>query len=146
LHKWYQVLDKYVNYSSSVKTTLVRTALDQGLFSPCGVFMFYSVLGTMEGRSPENIKQRLKEVLYIEWLCCAFSLLTRQTFVPEVHRDLDTKLQSMANRTTGQFLHGPFAVPTVSRQLHGGWLELLSQLAKCQIKTKCLFSHFCYCE
>ncbi|KAI8079725.1 sym-1 [Halteromyces radiatus] len=59
LSNWYRVLEHNVKGSTPVKALLKKVAVDQFLCAPVFIGVFFSVQGWMEGKSVEEIKQKL---------------------------------------------------------------------------------------
>lgn len=58
MHKWFAILDKVV--PASKVGPLVKVGLDQAIIGPLVCFSFFSLMGLMEGQSPAQIENRLK--------------------------------------------------------------------------------------
>ncbi|KAI9058598.1 hypothetical protein FKP32DRAFT_1635344, partial [Trametes sanguinea] len=60
LTKWLQFLER-LKFSSPTKGVVYRVYLDQGVFTPMVVGMFFGSLTLLEGKGPFAAKERIKE-------------------------------------------------------------------------------------
>ena len=59
---WYSFLQRNVAYQSSIKTLLSRVALDQCLFAPTFIGIFFYTNAYLEGMDHTEIQKKLKQV------------------------------------------------------------------------------------
>lgn len=57
---WYRFLARNVSLSTPLQTLLARVALDQGVFAPVFLGVFFTYNGYMEGSTFDEIKVRLR--------------------------------------------------------------------------------------
>jgi len=58
---WYAFLDRFITIQSPFRALLARVSMDQFLFAPSFIALFFSSQGLMERKSPDAIKQKLRE-------------------------------------------------------------------------------------
>jgi hypothetical protein len=56
----YRILERYVTIQNSNVKVLVRVALDQFVFAPPNLVVFFTAQSLMEGESLAEIKEKLK--------------------------------------------------------------------------------------
>lgn len=61
LGNWYKFLDKNIHLSNPFKTLIARVALDQFLFAPGFIALFFSAQGALEGKNMTQIKEKLDD-------------------------------------------------------------------------------------
>ncbi|KAG2175989.1 hypothetical protein INT44_000468 [Umbelopsis vinacea] len=61
LSNWYKFLDRHIQMSTPVKALFARVALDQLLFAPCFIAVFFSAQGALEGKNTTQIKEKLAD-------------------------------------------------------------------------------------
>ncbi|KAM3580966.1 Protein required for ethanol metabolism [Umbelopsis sp. WA50703] len=61
LSNWYKFLDKNIRLSSPFKSLIARVGLDQCLFAPSFIALFFSAQGALEGKSMTQIKEKLDD-------------------------------------------------------------------------------------
>lgn len=70
LKEWYGILDRRIGSGKGV-TALKKVALDQGLFAPCFLGVFLSVLGITQGNTIPEVKQHIKDnykdIILVNW-------------------------------------------------------------------------------
>uniref|UniRef100_A0A131XE13 Mitochondrial inner membrane protein Mpv17 n=1 Tax=Hyalomma excavatum TaxID=257692 RepID=A0A131XE13_9ACAR len=109
---WYLILERVVGTGSGGVVVFKKVLLDQTLFGPTFVPSFMVVLGTLQRRSWEDIKQSLRanyfqilQTMYMIWPVAQFvnfrfvSFSYRQAFGSCVAIVWNTYLASKANRT-----------------------------------------------
>jgi protein Mpv17 len=83
---WYRFLNKHIVFSSPTKQLVTRVALDQLLFSPTFLLIFFSFNGIVEGKGRDEIIHRLelgyKKVLIGNWTIWPLVQLVNFKFVP----------------------------------------------------------------
>lgn len=89
---WYKVLDKFVR-KNNVKTfsdTLSQVALDQVLFAPLGIAVYFACTNILLGKSIEVIKDKLSDeyfsALKANYVTWPWIQLANFHFVPLVYR------------------------------------------------------------
>lgn len=72
-HYWYILLDHYLGNKKCLKTVTLKVLLDQILFSPFNLTVYFSTLGLCEMSSLKRVKNEIVEkglenIYIIEWL------------------------------------------------------------------------------
>ncbi|KAG7156321.1 Mpv17-like [Homarus americanus] len=91
LSRWYKVLDSRIGSGKGV-IALKKVAADQGLFSPVFLGVFLTVLGAMQGNTPQHIqndiKKNYKDILLTCWSVWPAVQICNFSFVPLHHQVL----------------------------------------------------------
>ncbi|KAI8904103.1 hypothetical protein EDD86DRAFT_195033 [Gorgonomyces haynaldii] len=61
---WYRFLNRHIVFKSPTQTLLARVSLDQLVFSPVFLTIFFGFNGWMEGKSYQQIKQKLDDAYW----------------------------------------------------------------------------------
>jgi len=65
LHIWYKFLmrtsDKFVSPNRPLRQAVVQTVIDQTTWAPVSILLFYSYMNVLEGKSPNELKQKLRD-------------------------------------------------------------------------------------
>jgi len=61
LSNWYRFLDQHIHMSTPFKALIARVGMDQLLFAPCFIAVFFSAQGALEGKNTEQIKEKLQD-------------------------------------------------------------------------------------
>ncbi|KAJ2960885.1 hypothetical protein NQZ79_g3852 [Umbelopsis isabellina] len=70
LSNWYKFLDKNIRLSNPFKSLIARVALDQFLFAPSFIALFFSAQGALEGKSA--IEQLQGIIQFLLWPAVQF--------------------------------------------------------------------------
>lgn len=89
--QWYKFLARVVVGKTNVTQTAARVAVDQGVFAPfIGIPLYYLAISLMEGKSPEEAKQKLENkwwpTLYSNWTVWPVFQAVNFAFVPVNYR------------------------------------------------------------
>ncbi|CAE6363822.1 unnamed protein product [Rhizoctonia solani] len=86
---WYKLLDR-MPIKSKPALVATRVGLDQFAFAPVAVGLFFSCTGLMEGKSLEQVKQKLnssyKDTLIANWMLFIPFQTINMAFIPLHHR------------------------------------------------------------
>eukprot|EP01112_Ceratiomyxa_fruticulosa_P010589 TRINITY_DN2811_c0_g1_i1.p1 TRINITY_DN2811_c0_g1~~TRINITY_DN2811_c0_g1_i1.p1 ORF type:complete len:217 (-),score=47.88 TRINITY_DN2811_c0_g1_i1:122-772(-) len=86
LHLWYKALEKYVGGGNSTSSVVKKILLDQLVFTPPSFMGFVAVLGTLEGKKPEQIVNKIQQdmwnVLKVNWIIWPAAQYINFRFVP----------------------------------------------------------------
>ncbi|KAJ3195460.1 Protein required for ethanol metabolism [Irineochytrium annulatum] len=89
---WYPFLQKSVTAANPTANLLLRVAGDQLLFAPLFIGIFFGATGFMEGKSVDEVKDRLEKgylpALYNNWKLWPAVQLVNFAFVPILYRSL----------------------------------------------------------
>ena len=89
LRTWYIILDKLVKGTAGT-SALKKMILDQGIWAPCFLVMFFSAVGALDGNSAKQIKEKLKKdfvpALKVNYMIWPAVQLLNFYFVPMQHR------------------------------------------------------------
>ncbi|KAI9201985.1 Mpv17/PMP22 family protein [Polychytrium aggregatum] len=58
---WYRFLARFIKFENKAAAMTARVAMDQGLFAPSFIGVFFTAMSTMEGKSLAETWQKLKE-------------------------------------------------------------------------------------
>lgn len=57
---WFRFLSKHIILASPTKSLIAKVCIDQIIFAPIFITIFFTYNGLVSGESPEDIKQRIK--------------------------------------------------------------------------------------
>ncbi|ODN84976.1 hypothetical protein L202_00821 [Cryptococcus amylolentus CBS 6039] len=101
-HAWLSQLEK-VNLSNKVTTLATKVTLDCLVWSPCVTFMFPTSLGLLEGKSIEEVRQKVAMGWFPTWqkAVCVFgpTQILNFTLIPPQHRLLAVQSVGMCWNT-----------------------------------------------
>lgn len=99
---WYRLLQHVQVSSSRTLTILARVALDQGVFTPCNLALFFTSMEVMEARGTsgvEGVRKKLGESwwkgLRANWTLWPAVQVVNFRFVPLEHRVLVVNVVSI---------------------------------------------------
>ncbi|PGH13101.1 hypothetical protein AJ80_06473 [Polytolypa hystricis UAMH7299] len=85
--RWYTFLQRRVVLSRPAATTVARVAMDQVLFTPVSLSMFFGVTSLMEGKNPvEKIKSNLWSTYKLNLMLWPWAQLANFALIPPQHR------------------------------------------------------------
>ncbi|XP_027225233.1 protein Mpv17 isoform X1 [Penaeus vannamei] len=91
LKVWYGILDRRIGSGSTVRA-LKKVAFDQGIFAPCFLGSFLTVLGVTQGNSPQKIKEEIKnnyvDIILTNWTVWPAVQICNFAFIPLQHQVL----------------------------------------------------------
>ncbi|KAG8906974.1 Protein required for ethanol metabolism [Tulasnella sp. 403] len=95
---WYRVIDR-VPFASKQASIAAKVILDQFVFAPCAIALFFSCTTLMEGKSIEDVKRKLSKS-YVSTLKANWTLFIpfqtiNMAFVPLQHRLLAVNVVSL---------------------------------------------------
>lgn len=94
--KWYQFLQKRVNFESKTQTTVARVLADQTIFASTNMAVFLSTMSLLEGGSPqEKLKKSYIEGLKANWMVWPGVQAANFSIVPLEHRVLVVNIVSL---------------------------------------------------
>jgi protein Mpv17 len=83
---WYRFLNKNIVFRSPIGQLVTRVAMDQFIFAPSFLFLFFSYNGLMEGQSIDKIKEKFRKgywpALVGNWTVWPLVQLVNFRFVP----------------------------------------------------------------
>ncbi|ODV97137.1 hypothetical protein PACTADRAFT_48891 [Pachysolen tannophilus NRRL Y-2460] len=106
--KWYKFLPKIKfpskkinnNRLNSIRDTITRVIVDQTVFAPIGIPLYYSCMSIMEGQSfekwQENLKLNFLPTLLTNWAVWPFFQFLNFSLIPVQHRLLSVNIVSIA--------------------------------------------------
>lgn len=108
--KWYKILarihlpgDSRYAIVNKTKDAIARTAVDQLVWAPVGIPLYYFVMSVLEARPVEETRQKLEEnwwpTLKANWMVWPAFQLVNLGFVPVQHQLLGVNLISIAWNT-----------------------------------------------
>ncbi|KZO92314.1 hypothetical protein CALVIDRAFT_504647 [Calocera viscosa TUFC12733] len=84
-NRWHYLMNR-IKFDSIIYTTLTRVAIDMAVFSPFGTSWFFFWMGTLEGRSLAEIRERWKanfqRVVIRAWIVFGPAQALNMTLVP----------------------------------------------------------------
>ncbi|ETN38296.1 uncharacterized protein HMPREF1541_06327 [Cyphellophora europaea CBS 101466] len=94
--KWYQFLQKKINFSSNAATIAARVAADQTIFASTNMGVFLSTMAILEGGSPaEKLKKSYVSGLTANWMLWPPVQAANFSIVPLEHRVLVVNVVSL---------------------------------------------------
>jgi len=91
LHYWYKLLDTAV-VGNSTKAVIGKTVIDQTVFAPYIISLFFVSNSVLDGKSSEETVRKLKKdllpTLYVNWTVWPLATLINFRFVPSDLRAL----------------------------------------------------------
>lgn len=94
--KWYQFLQKKINFESKTQTTIARVAADQTIFASTNMAVFLSTMSYLEGGSPqEKLKKSYLTGLKANWMVWPGVQAANFSIVPLEHRVLVVNVVSL---------------------------------------------------
>ena len=86
ISQWYKFLNKHINTPSMIKNLVTRVALDQLIFAPNSIILFFFVTGTLEGNSFKQTYDKLEKeywnVLKANWTLWPTVQILNFQFIP----------------------------------------------------------------
>lgn len=94
--KWYQFLQKRINFESKTQTTIARVLADQTIFASTNMAVFLSTMSILEGGSPqEKLEKSYISGLKANWMVWPAVQAANFSVVPLEHRVLIVNIVSL---------------------------------------------------
>ncbi|KAI5809833.1 hypothetical protein DFH27DRAFT_161831 [Peziza echinospora] len=95
--QWYRFLDRAIKIPGRANAELLaRVAIDQVVFTPANMLLFFSAMAVLEGESPmEKLRTSFKETILVNWMVWPGVQLVNFKIVPLQHRLLVVNMISL---------------------------------------------------